>query len=243
MLLIEGEPDEFNLQFTRLNVGLTINAGEKLNAMVGDMRNLCFTDPALGQHPFLDAVKIPTRRFAQEQVAAQIAAQAFSLRDKEGDFTPTRHVDLQRFFKAYARMNDDDRELVGEITRTLDAMVEVTAPRPGILRSRAIAVSAVLLAYQLRLSPGDPECERYGEFLELFLGRLKWQVSLGLDYSPQYRHLLDFQRDVTQASVEKRAVDGRQDALSEAYEHWNTHGNVVGDEDYVEAAGKEPQVA
>ena len=49
----------------------------------------------------------------------------------------------------------------------------------------------------------------YAKFLEEFLGRLRWQVEKGLDVDPEYRYLIDFQRHVTQASVEKPAVDAR----------------------------------
>lgn len=69
-----SRPEEFNLQFTRLNLGAIINSGEKLNAMVGDLRDECFTNQGIGQHAFLDKIKIPTRRFAKEGVAAQILA-------------------------------------------------------------------------------------------------------------------------------------------------------------------------
>ncbi len=42
--------------------------------MVGDLRDECFTNQGIGQHAFLDKIKIPTRRFAKEGVAAQILA-------------------------------------------------------------------------------------------------------------------------------------------------------------------------
>ena len=71
------EPAEFNLQFTRLNLGMILNSGEKLNAMIGNMRELCFGTDGLGSHTFLAEIRIPIRRFAKEQVAAQILAQAF----------------------------------------------------------------------------------------------------------------------------------------------------------------------
>ncbi len=64
--------DEFNLQFTRLNLGVIINSGEKLNAMIGDIRNVCFDQ--LAETRFLASVNIPTRRYAQAQLAAQIMA-------------------------------------------------------------------------------------------------------------------------------------------------------------------------
>ena len=85
-------PGEFNLQFTRLNLGTIINSGEKLHAMMGDLRDRCFD--GLGEHPFLAGTNIPTRRYAREQVAAQIVAQIFEL-DESGGYARTRHFDLQ----------------------------------------------------------------------------------------------------------------------------------------------------
>ena len=69
-------PEEFNLQFTRLNLGTIINAGEKLHAMIGEMRDICFK--RFVNNPFLAKINIPTRRYARQQVAAQILAQVFS---------------------------------------------------------------------------------------------------------------------------------------------------------------------
>ena len=101
-----SRPEEFNLQFTRLNLGTIINSGEKLHAMVGDLRDACFAPDRMGHHPFLEDTRIPTRRFAKEQVAAQILAQVFSIQvDKE--FTRTRHFDLQRLFKEHRLLTDE----------------------------------------------------------------------------------------------------------------------------------------
>ena len=95
------EPGEFNLQFTRLNLGTIINSGEKLHAMMGELRKRCFDE--LGKHPFLEGTNIPTRRYAQEQVAAQIIAQIFSL-DESSNYTRTRHFDLQSLFKDHSAL-------------------------------------------------------------------------------------------------------------------------------------------
>ena len=53
LLSDSAEAREFNLQFTRLNLGTIINSGEKLNAMVGDLRDECFDKGRLGDHSFL----------------------------------------------------------------------------------------------------------------------------------------------------------------------------------------------
>ena len=65
MLSESQQSEEFNLQFTRLNLGTIINSGEKLNAMVGDLRNECFD--GIGKHSFLKGTNIPTRRFAESR--------------------------------------------------------------------------------------------------------------------------------------------------------------------------------
>lgn len=90
------EAEELNLLFLRLQLGSILNSGEKLHAMTGDMRDFIFEE--LGGQPFFSSISIPYRRFAREQVAAQIACQIFNLRDA-GFYVRTRYLDLQVFFK------------------------------------------------------------------------------------------------------------------------------------------------
>ena len=107
-------PEEFNLQFTRLNLGQLIISGEKLHAMVGDLRDVCFGK--FGRHPFLRGIDIPTRRYAQQQLAAQIVSQVFDLEESRRDggerrFARMRHLDLQRLFKVHMRMGRGEEGL------------------------------------------------------------------------------------------------------------------------------------
>ncbi|MBI5100074.1 MAG: DUF262 domain-containing protein [Nitrospirae bacterium] len=68
---IDKDDEELNLMFLRLQLGAPLNAGEKLNAMVGDMKKLVFEK--LGKHKYFDFLHIPKRRFSKELTAAQIA--------------------------------------------------------------------------------------------------------------------------------------------------------------------------
>lgn len=224
-----GRPEEFNLQFTRLNLGTIINSGEKLHAMVGDMRDVCFQKDGLSKHPFLDDIGIPTRRYAKEQVAAQILAQVFAVA-RTGEYTRTRHFDLQRFFKEYSSLDPNDKKLVSEVRLTLDALQSAFADR-SILRNRAITISVVLMAWKFKLSKG-PKVRAFAEFVQEFLCRLKWQVEKGLDVDDEYRYLIDFQRHVTQASVEKPAVQARAMTLESEYALWITKHVLAGDPDF-----------
>jgi hypothetical protein len=146
-VFLEGsrEHSEFNLQFLRLNLGTLINAGEKLHAMVGAMRDLLFEAGGLGQHPFLVRVRVPTRRYAHELIAAQIMLQA-STKAATGFFARGRHFDLQRYVKLHSEYEDPHaREVYG----TLDAL-EASAPTLSEnLGNRAITVSVVLAGWEL----------------------------------------------------------------------------------------------
>jgi hypothetical protein len=222
--------EEFNLQFLRLNLGTLINAGEKLHAMVGQMRDLLFESDRIGEHPFFAQLGIPTRRFSKEQVAAQIMTQSFSYAE-DGQFTRARHFDLQRFVKEHASVGLTDPR-VDAVARTLDALDSVGLG--AILKNRAIAVSVVLLAWERRLSEQPDLLREYRVFVEAFVVRLRTQVERLKQLEPvdeRYRYLVDFQRNVTQASVEKPAVTARHAELSRQFDNWIAEHKLMGDSD------------
>ena len=236
-------PEEFNLQFSRLNIGMIINSGEKLNAMVGELRELCFGDFA--EHKFLVSAAIPTRRFATEQLAAQIVAQVFALeagrQTGEQEFARTRHNDLQGLFKENTKLGADQKKWIERIRGTMDLLADHLEVFPT-LRSRAIVLSVILLAYELRIA-SEAEAHSVSEFVSEFVRSLQWQISKGLDIDPEYHYLVEFQRHLTQASVEKPAVRRRAEMLENAYSCWKNTGELPGDEEYKKAhPGEDPSV-
>ena len=92
---------ELNLLFTRLQLGETLNSGEKLNAMTGAMRDFIFKELPEGirNHLFFESISTPYRRFVGAQIGAQIALNYFSRNSEKKDFTRSRYIDLQIFFK------------------------------------------------------------------------------------------------------------------------------------------------
>ncbi|HKP90726.1 MAG TPA: DUF262 domain-containing protein [Thermoleophilaceae bacterium] len=222
------QPSEFNLQFLRLNLGTLINAGEKLHAMVGVMRDRLFEDGGLGQHPFLTGVGIPTRRYARELLAAQLMLHASS-RQTNGHFARARHFDLQRYLKMY-----DDREdpRLSEVRDTLDALHKNAPDLSKRLGNRAIAVSVILAAWELGIRTDPRLAQRFGEFVGVFLDRLAYQVKRMKEFNPDphYEYLVEFQRHLTQAAVERPAVDYRHRTLTEQFELWSQTGELGRDE-------------
>ena len=217
-------PEEFNLQFTRLNLGVILNSGEKLHAMIGDLRDECFEK--LGLHAFLQETKIPTRRFAREQVAAQLVTQILSL-EEEGQFTRVRHFDLQYFFKKYSMFNSRQLLLMERIRELLDLM-GIAFKDMDTLRNRAITVSSVLLAWQEGLRNIE-EVETFAEFMEQFGCRLRWQMRKSPLIDRPYHYLIDFQRNMTQASSERSSFEARATVLREEFLGWKATGRIRGD--------------
>ena len=216
---------EFHLQFARLNLGTILNSGEKLHAMVGEMRDICFK--SLGAHSFLTEAKIPTRRYSREQLAAQILVQVFEL-ELAGGFARTRHLDLQKAFKKNARLTPEQRAIVERVRRIFDNLHKAFVGQ-GALTNRAMIVSTVLLANANGVHSDANMANEIAEFITRFMARLKEQVAKGLEYDTQYRYLVEFQRYVTQASVEKPAVAERARVLDEGLGHWRQSGRVLGD--------------
>lgn len=233
--------EEFNLQFIRLNLGALINAGEKLHAMIGELRDVCFAPGPLHAHPFLELVSIPTRRFAKEQVVAQVVAQVFS-KDATGDYMRTRHFDLQRVFKENVTLNQRRRDLVDEVRRTFDSMLLAFGQATAFMRNRAVVVTAVLLAWECGLYKAGQPIERFAEFFVEFSRRLRWQVRKGRQSDPEYLYLIEFQRHVSQASVEKPALDGRLTVMRTEWERFRLGNRIRGDEEYTARTGSDPAV-
>ena len=238
MLSDSNHSEEFNLQFTRLNLASIISSGEKLHAMVGDLRNECFD--RLGNHPFLEQAKIPTRRFAKEQVAAQILAQVFSLNESSG-FVRTRHFDLQGLFKRHNRLTEPQKEIVSEVTDLLDRLAKPFG-QINVLQNRAITVSTVLLAWKSHVSTED-EASELARFIEEFVFRLKWQIGKGLFVDPEYHYLTEFQRSITQASAESSSVLARANMLESELSRWRQSKELRGDAEWKERhPGTDPSV-
>ena len=225
---------ELNLLFLRLQIAAVLNAGEKLNAMTGDMRDTIFYD--IGKHAFLSKIRIPQRRFAREQVAAQIVLNEFSKRDNN-TFHRSRYVDLQDFFKEYDKFTPKDKETVGNLKEKFGKIDKYFGDKLKHVGNRAIAVSVYLFVSQLIDTDEEKETKQFVEFFEMFLRTLRWQLPLGVQMDPAYYNLLKFQTNVTQAAGEKSAIERRHDFLGEYFYYYKQTKKIKGDDEYEASTG------
>jgi hypothetical protein len=232
--------EELNLLFLRLNLGQILNAGEKLHAMIGYMRDYIFNK--VGQHPFFTELSIPYRRYAREQVAAQIALNYF-IRKATGKFHRSRYTDLLEFFKEKSKFSSEDERLTTEIIQILDKLCSQFKGKLTYIRNRAIAVSVFFFVQELVDQGKETEVSNFVEFLVAFLKTLRWQVPQEVKMHSAYYYLLDFQTYVTQAAGEEYAIRSRHEFLCNSFDFFKKENAIKGDKKYYKDTGKSADAA
>jgi len=232
-----ADQEELNLLFLRLQLGSVLNAGERLHAMTGEMRDFIFYD--LSKHKFFSLLKIPERRYAKEQVAAQIVLNYYS-KQLEDSFHRSRYVDLQDFFKQRSTFTPEDKKLTKEIRERLNSIVKRFGNELTLINNRAIAVSVFVFISQLINDGKENKVGTFKEFFIQFLKTIKWQIPRGVQMDEAYWDLLKFQTSVTQAAGEKGAIQKRHDLWREYFYFYEKEGLIKGDKEFKKRTGKDP---
>ncbi|TSD63863.1 DUF262 domain-containing protein [Inquilinus sp. KBS0705] len=220
----EDKDELLNLMFLRLQLGAHLNAGEKLKAMRGDMRDLIFGE--LGPYAyFSEILQIPNRRFAMELTASQIALNFYS-KAKNDEFHRARFADLQDFFKERSKFTDPDLVLAIKLKERLNEIYQYLNNQNVELRNRAMGISVFFFMNELIESNMAGQIIEFINFLKLFMETLKEQVKKGIDIDPNYRDLLRFQNYISQAAVEKYAIENRHKFLEDYYEYYLLNNEI-----------------
>jgi hypothetical protein len=218
---------ELNLMFLRLQLGSPLNAGEKLNAMVGEMKDFVFKK--LGKHKFIKLFQIPQRRFSGELTASQIAVNFYSLK-KTKSYQRARFIDLQDFFREHVVMSPGDKAIMIELEKKMNTMhAEIYNKIKMDLKNRAIGITLFLFLNKLIDENKEKEIKNFLSFFIEFSKRLKEQVKKGIYIDPEYRDLLKFQTYISQAAVEKYAVENRQIFLEDYFAYYKKYNKIKGD--------------
>jgi hypothetical protein len=217
--------------FRRLQLGTRLNSGESLKAYTGSaIRDFVYKE--MGKTaPFLKRTSLLQKRFAREVTLAQICINSFS-RAKTGKFTRARTDDLEEFFEREYRLDKKDENLA-RIKNVLEAMDDAFGDRAGTISSRAVAVSAYLFVERLYIEGREELLPRFVQFYLKLLVEIGDNLALLREYEkPTNRVVLEgFQKHISQASVEPRAIRGRDQFLGQAFEYYldpKTKGRIIG---------------
>lgn len=213
---VEDETD-LNLQFQRLQIAQILNAAEKLNAMVGEMRDRIFGKDGFGTHSYFVQVGMRNERFGTKQSASQVAINAVSYNSGQG-FCRARFLDMQEFFKNNFKIKPPARDALSELQKRTDEILQLIKPDTlKRIRNRAMVVS-VLLFYFIE-SKGkqftSKDWNSFDRFLHKVIDELARVAKIRLvDDSVPWERL---QLAITQASVEKSAIEIRHEIFAQQF--------------------------
>jgi hypothetical protein len=216
--------------FRRLQLGVRLNAGELLKTYTGAMRDFIYKE--MGKDaPFLRHTNLSEKRFSRQFALAQICINSFN-RSETGDFVRARYDDLGDFFKDKYDLDDNDENLV-RIRKVLTLMDRHFGEEASNISSRAVAVSAYLFVEDLYMSKKTGSIPQFVKFYVALLEEIKNNLKLLSNFNrPSNPTVLEeFQKYISQASVEPYSIKRRNQFLEKAFKyylHRKTRGKIIG---------------
>ena len=216
--------------FRRLQLGIRLNSGERLKSDTGAMRDFIFQE--IGKNgPFFRNSKISEKRFSREFALAQMCINSFSRAD-EGIFVKARFDDLEEFFKEQEKVANNDPHLV-RIRKVLGLMDHKLKRSAAVISSRAVAVSVYLFCEELVATKKVTHLSDFDAFIVALLDALNTELGRLKIYEKPKNHVIleDFQKHISQASVEAPAIRRRHDFLKKAFSYFvasSTKGRILG---------------
>ncbi len=227
----EADDDYLRELFVRLQIGLLLNTGEKLNAATGKMKQLVFVK--LANHPFIQKIGIPLRRYAKQTLCAQICINSFT-KEKLKSFARTRYDDLLHFFSEYADPQGKDLELFKKestkIVDVIDQLWECFGEDTPNLKNRSYILSIYLFVEELVTKGGNlskKEQKIFSDFVFRLWKRLREEMRMGIDR--KNRELYSFETLLSSAPGEEYQIARRHEKLGEYYNHFKETGKIKGD--------------
>jgi hypothetical protein len=216
--------------FRRLQLGVRLNSGELLKTHSGTLRDFVYDE--MGKDaPFLRHTNLSEKRFSRQFTLAQICINSFA-RSETGDFVRARYDDLEDFFKEKYKLEKRDENLV-RVREVLKTMDQNFGEEASAISSRAVAVSAYLFVEGLYVHDRSRLIPRFVEFFVALLTEIKDNLDLISHFEKPANSMIleEFQKYISQASVESYAIRRRDQFLGKAFEYFlnqKTKGTIIG---------------
>ncbi|MGB2624956.1 MAG: DUF262 domain-containing protein [Candidatus Acidiferrum sp.] len=216
--------------FRRLQLGVRLISGEMLKTFTGTIRDFIYKEMKK-DIPFLRNTGLSDKRFSKQFTLAQICINSFS-RNENGTFVRARYDDLEDFFNVKSSLKSKDENLVRirEVLRVMDKQFGESASE---ISSRAAAVSAYLFVEALYTREDVELVPGFVNFYSALLKEVKDNLTLLSHYEkPKNSTVLEeFQKYISQASVESYAIKRRNLFLEKGFAYYlnpRTKGKIVG---------------
>ena len=196
----DGEVEEL---FQRLQLGVPLNSGEKLNAMRGDIRDFAVE---ISHHNFVEKkTSLKNYRFAFLSICSQIC-----LFELEG-ISDAKFKNLQSFYRKHGVFNKKSSK-ANKIRKAFNFLNRSFNSRASELSNRASVVSLYLLVSDLLDKTSLEGKEKsINKFYIDFLRKLRAEVQKGA--LARDVELILYQSAVNQAADSKESIQRRHDIL------------------------------
>lgn len=215
--------------FRRLQLGVRLNSGELLNSLTGAVRDFVFKE--MGREaPFLRHTNLSEKRYSRQFTLAQICINSFSRKDDPNEFVRARFDDLEEFFNINHGLSKHDANFA-RIRKVLEVMEHGFGNEAQDISSRAVAVTAYLFVEDLCAKKRSSKVPAFAKFFSKLLEGINEDLKRVSDYErPKNRLVLEeFQKHITQASVESFAIKRRHVFVEKAFAHYlKTKGKILG---------------
>ena len=219
------------LIFRRLQLGVRLNSGERLNSMTGTIRDFIYKKIGY-EGPFFRHTKLTQRRFSPQFTLAQICINSFEKAKSSGEFVRARYDDITDFFEDHQGLDESDKNLerIWKVLKHLDKAFGEDAVR---ISSRAVAVTAYLYAEELIMEKRSKLLRNFAKFYLKLLDEIKQNMKRIAKYDKPTNPLVleEFQKYVLQASVEPYSIKRRHNFVKKAFEYYlkpKTKGQIIG---------------
>jgi hypothetical protein len=201
--IVDASDEDVTELFKRLQLGVPVNAAEKLHATLGDMRDFV---AELSNHTFIaERIALRNYRYTHEMICAKLCLLEMS------GIGNLKFEDLEDMYKKHKTFNKKGR-IAKKVIRVLDFLERAFPEKTKPLRNRASGVSIYFLVSTLmeRTSLKGMEIV-LGEFYVDFLERLATEVEKGPEATDA--ELLVYQSSVIQAADSKESIRKRHRIL------------------------------
>ncbi len=203
-LIRDATDREIRDLFGRLQLGVPLNSAEKLNSMLGNMRDFV---KELSETPFFQQTSLASRRYAYQSICAQLVKLEI---DGAGDL---KYKDLSNFYSKQSQFNINSLK-AKKIKRILKYIQSIFSGRENIFRNKASIVSLYYLISKLvdkGIDLNKTNSKKLRDFYIDFQDKLSREVQKGSDATNT--ELIMYQSKVNQAADSKESIETRNKIL------------------------------
>lgn len=215
------DDEEVRLLFSRLQLGVPLNSGEKLNAISSNLGEFV---KIMAAHDFMKKIGVPARRFARQQICAQICNNSLIF-NKSVNFKNSKYEDLEVLYGTNKNFNIQSRD-AASIINVLSVLYEIFGNDSINFRSRAAIVTLYLhVEEMIEHDELEGNEDALKDFYLDFLSEITKQVRLGIDATNRF--LISYQNKVIQGADARSSIEFRHFAVKKAFEYYLKHKKIM----------------